>query len=70
MSEKKFYEDMARRCKLENGNEVLICLGDFNKPIGKKVEKFEGVHGNFGIGKRNVEERMLLEFCVEKYVCG
>ena len=70
MSEKeKFYEKMARGCEVENANEVLICLGDFNGPIGKKVDGFEGVHGGFGIGKRNLEGRLLLEFCVEKDLC-
>ena len=71
MSKKeKFYEEMARGCKVENANEVLICLGDFNGHIGKKVDGFEGVHGGFGIGKRNLEGRLLLEFCVEKDLCG
>ena len=71
MSEKeKFYEEMARRCEVENENEVLICLGDFNGHIGKEVDRFESVHGSFGRGKRNVEGRLMLEFCVEKGVCG
>ena len=61
----KFYEKMTRGCEVENANEVLICLGDFNEHIGKEVNGFEGVHGGFGIGKRNVEGRLLLEFCVK-----
>ena len=70
MSEKKkFYEEMARGCKVENENEVLICLGDFNGHIGKEVDGFENVHGGFGTGKGNVEGRLLLEFCVEKGMC-
>ena len=59
----------ARRCKVENENEVLICLEDFNEHIGKEVDGFKGVHGSFGIGKRNVEGRLPLEFCVEKGLC-
>ena len=47
-----------------NENEVLICLGDFNRHIGKEVDGFEGVHGDFGIDKRNVESRLLSKlFC-------
>ena len=60
---------MARGCEVENANEVLICLGHFNGHIGKEVDGFEGVHGGFGIGKRNLEGRLLLEFCVEKDLC-
>ena len=70
MSEKeKFYEEIARGCEVENANEVLICLGDFNGHIGKKVDGFEGVHGGFGIDKSNLEGRLPLEFCVEKDLC-
>ena len=43
----------------------MICLRD----IGKKVDGFEGVYGGFGTSKRNVEARLLLEFCVEKGMC-
>ena len=70
MSEKEnFYEKMAKGCEVENANEVLICLGDFNGHIGKEVNGFEGVHGGFGTGKRNLEDRLLLKFCVEKDLC-
>ena len=70
MSEKeKFYEEMARGCEVGNANEVLICIRDFNGHIGKEVDGFEGVHGGFGIGKINLEGRLLSEFCVEKDLC-
>ena len=70
MSEKKkFYDEMARGCEMENANELLNCLDYFNGHIGKEFDGFEGVHGGFGIGKRNLEERLLLEFCVEKDLC-
>ena len=52
---------------MKNENEVLICLKDFNGHIGKEVD---GVHGGFGIGKRNVEGRLLLEFYFEEYARG
>ena len=68
MSERMFYE-MSKVCEMENENEVLIFLRDFNGHIGKKVDGFEGLHGGFEIGKRNMEERLLLEFYVEKGMC-
>ena len=36
--------------------------------MGKCAEGFEGIHGGYGIGKRNVEGRMLLDFRVQKKV--
>uniref|UniRef100_A0A0L8H466 Endonuclease/exonuclease/phosphatase domain-containing protein n=1 Tax=Octopus bimaculoides TaxID=37653 RepID=A0A0L8H466_OCTBM len=44
-------------------------MGDFNGHVGKWIQGFEGVHGGNGIGERNVEGRMLLEFCDEKQLC-
>ena len=69
MKKRSFSEEMARGCKVENENEVLICLEGFNGHIGKEVDGFEGVHRSFGIRKRNVEGRLLLEFCFEKGMC-
>ena len=63
----KFSVEMARGCEVEN--EVFICLGDFNRDIIKKVDGFDGVHESFGMEKKNLEGRLLFEFCVEKDLC-
>ena len=44
-------------------------LGGFNGHVGKEIEGFEGVHGGYGIGERNAEGRMLLEFYEKKELC-
>ena len=44
-------------------------MGDFNGHVGKKVDKFEGVHARNGIGEQNFEGRMLFEFCNHKDLC-
>ena len=44
-------------------------MGDFNRHVGRWIDGFEGVHGGYEIGKRNVEERRLLKFCDEKELC-
>ena len=69
MKKRSFIKKIAKGCEVENENEILICLGDFNGYVGKEVDGFGGVHGGFEIGKRNVEGRLLLEFCVEKSMC-
>ena len=33
------------------------------------AEGFEGIRGGYGIGKRNAEGRMLLDFCDQKELC-
>ena len=62
MSKKKFCDKKAKEGEVENKNKVLICLRNFNGHIGKEVDKFEGVHEGFEIGKKNVEGRLLSEF--------
>ena len=60
---------MAGEYELQNPSEVVFGLGDLNGQVGEEIEGFEGVHGGNGIGKRNAEKRMLLEFCDERELC-
>ena len=43
-----------------------MCLIDFNGYMGRHIY---GVHGAYSVGQRNLERRMLLEFCLEKELC-
>ena len=60
---------MGSEWDLKNPGKVVLGLGDFNGYVGRRIDGFEGVHGGYGIDKRNVEERRLLECCDEKEVC-
>ena len=60
---------MASKWDLQNFGEVILSLRDFNENVEKRIGGFEGVHDRYGIGKRNVEGRRLLEFCDEKNLC-
>ena len=64
-----FYDEMGSEWDLGSSSEIIVSLGDFNGHLGKCAEGFEGVHGENGVGKRNVEGRRLLEFCDEKELC-
>ena len=49
---------------------LAICMGDINGHISRHIDGFDGVLGGYGVGQRNLEGRMLLEFCLERnYVC-
>ena len=54
---------------MANENELVLGLGDFNGHVGKCAEGFEGIHGGYGIGKRNAEGRLFLNFCDQKELC-
>ena len=65
----RFYDDLRSDWDLHNMGELVLGMGDFNGHVGKRIEGHEGVHGGNGIGERNVEVEMLLEFCDEKKLC-
>lgn len=56
---------MTCKCDLQSTGELVQELGDFNWHVGRHNEGFEHVHGGNGIDEKNVEGRMLLEFCNE-----
>ena len=65
----KFYDELAGTNELQNPSEVVLDWGDFNGQVGEEIEGFEGVHRGNGIGTRNAEGKMLLEFCDERELC-
>ena len=40
-----------------------MCFGSFSEHVGRHIDGLDGV------GERNFEGRMLLEFCLEKELC-
>ena len=44
-------------------------MGDFIGHIVRHIDEFDVVHGRYGVGQRNLEGRMPLEFCLEKELC-
>ena len=46
---------------IDVGERLLVC-GNMNGHVGAEVDGFEGVHGGYGFGRRNVDGEMLLEF--------
>ena len=51
---------------------MVVLGGDLNGHVGKESDGYEGVHGGFGFGARNVEGERILEFgdVAEMIVCG
>ena len=42
--------------------DMNMIGGDMNGHVGAEVDGFEGVHGGYGFGRRNVDGEILLEF--------
>ena len=54
---------------MHSADDLVVCLGDINGHFGRHIDGFDGVHGGYSVGQRNLEGRMLLEFCLEKALC-
>ena len=70
MEEKQsFYDELKGKWDMHSADDLVICLGDFNGHFGRHIDVFDEVHGECGVGQRNLEGRMLLEFCLVKALC-
>ena len=54
---------------MHSAADFVMCLGDFNGHVCRRIDGFDGVHGVFGVGQQNLEGIMLSEFCLEKEFC-
>ena len=52
--------------------EMVVLGGDLNGHVGRESDGYEGVHGGFGHGLRNMEGETILEFgdAMDIIVCG
>ena len=48
---------------------MILGMGDFHGHVRRRIDCFEGLYGGYEIGKKNVEGRILFEFCDEKELC-
>ena len=51
---------------MHSAEDLVMCSGEFNGHVGRHIDGFSGVHRWYCVGQRNLEGRMLLEFCLEK----
>ena len=49
-------------------DDLAMCLGDINRHSGRHINGFDRDHEGYGVGRRNLEERMSL-FFLEKESC-
>ena len=52
-----------------SAGHLVMCLGDFNGHVGRHIDGLDGVRGGYVVSQWNLEEIMLLEFCLEKELC-
>ena len=47
-------------------DDLAMCLGDFNGHVSRHIDGLNGDYGGYGVGYRNMDGIMLLEFCILK----
>ena len=56
-----FYDELKCEWDMHCADDLVMCLGDIIEHVGRHIGGFNGVHGGYSVGHRNLEERMLLE---------
>ena len=64
-----FCNELKGEWDTHSAGDLAMCLGDINGHVGWHIGGLDWVPGGHGIGQRNLEGRMLLEFCLEKESC-
>ena len=63
-----FYDELKCEWDIQSADDFAMCLGDINGHVGRHIDGFDGMHGGYGVGQRNLEGRILLVLSGE-YVC-
>ena len=63
LEKEEFWEELRQMVAKISVGEMLWVGGDLNGHVGRAVDGYEGVHGGFGYGDRNMEGELILEFC-------
>ena len=62
VDKEEFYEALVEVLNGVKEEEALFICGDFNGHVGDEADRYVGVHGCHGFGRRNLEGELLLEF--------
>ena len=67
-----FWDDVLSVISDLSETGVLVLAGVLNGHVGASADGYEGMHGGFGYGRRNLEGEYILEACValDMVVCN
>ena len=44
---KSLYDELKGEWDMHSAGDLVMCLGDFNEHVGRYIDGFDGVHGQF-----------------------
>ena len=47
---------------MHSADNLVMCLRDINGHADRHIDGFDGIHGAYVVGQRNLERRMLQSF--------
>ena len=64
-----FYNRMKCEWDMHSADDLVMCLCDLNGHVDRHIDGFDGVHGGISVGQRNLEGKILFEFCLKNELC-
>ena len=64
-----FLDKLKSELHIHSAGNLITSSCDVNGYVGRHIDGFDGVHGLYGIGQRNLELRIFLWFCLEIELC-
>ena len=49
-----FNDKLKCEWDMHPAGDIVMCLGDLSRHVGRHIAGFDGVHGGYGIGQRIV----------------
>ena len=62
LKKKDYYENLSREWTTHHTSELIIRMGDLSGHVGRNIDRFQGMHGEFSIGERNQDGGCCLDF--------
>ena len=60
-----FHDELKGEWDMHSAGDLVMCLGDFNGHIGRHIDGFDAINGEYGVGQTKLDGGILIEFCLE-----
>ena len=54
LKKNSLYCELKCEWDTHSAGDLVMCLVDFNGHIARHIDGFDGVHGGYGVGQRNL----------------
>ena len=69
MQEQQTFNELKGLWDMLSTDDLFVCLDDFDEHVGRHIDRLDWVYEGYGVGLRNLEGRMFVEFYLMKELC-